>query len=123
MWQWTDGSMELYHYGIKGMKWGVRKSRAKAAKSTKSRAKANGSTKSRKKTSQKNDILTVYKNERKRQERFLATQRAIRAGESVVNGYLARTNTTLNGKPLRVNHAAVVLVQNILNRKYAEDTF
>ena len=113
MWQWNDGSMELYHYGIKGMKWGVRKSRAKAAKSTKSR----------KKTSQKNDILTVYKNERKRQERFLATQRAIRAGESVVNGYLARTNTTLNGKPLRVNHAAVVLVQNILNRKYAEDTF
>ena len=45
MWQWNDGSMELYHYGIKGMKWGVRKSRVKAAKSTKSRAKANGSTK------------------------------------------------------------------------------
>lgn len=106
-------SDELYHYGIKGMKWGVRKSRVKTGKSAKSR----------KKSSQKDDILNAYKNERKRQERFLTTQRAIRAGESVVNGYLARTNTTLNGKPLRVNHAAVVLVQNILNRKYAEDSF
>lgn len=25
MWQWTDGTSELYHYGVKGMKWGVRK--------------------------------------------------------------------------------------------------
>ena len=27
MWQWNDGTMELCHYGVKGMKWGVRKAR------------------------------------------------------------------------------------------------
>lgn len=27
MWRWNDGTMELYHYGVKGMKWGVRKKR------------------------------------------------------------------------------------------------
>lgn len=44
MWQWNDGTMELCHYGVKGMKWGVRKTRpqggvsglAKAAKATRS---------------------------------------------------------------------------------------
>lgn len=25
MWRWNDGAMELYHWGIKGMKWGVRR--------------------------------------------------------------------------------------------------
>ena len=25
MWQWDDGTMELCHWGIKGMKWGVRR--------------------------------------------------------------------------------------------------
>mgnify|MGYP003239732623 CR=1 FL=1 len=24
MWQWTDGTCELYRYGVKGMKWVVR---------------------------------------------------------------------------------------------------
>lgn len=27
MWQWNDGTMELYHYGVKGMRWGHRKAK------------------------------------------------------------------------------------------------
>lgn len=25
MWQWNNSGMEIYHWGIKGMKWGVRR--------------------------------------------------------------------------------------------------
>ena len=32
MWQWTDGACELYHYGVKGMKWGVRRNRSTTGK-------------------------------------------------------------------------------------------
>lgn len=28
MWQWHDNTMELYHYGVKGMRWGVRRNRS-----------------------------------------------------------------------------------------------
>lgn len=76
-----------------------------------------------KKSSFKSDAMSAYKEERKRQKQFLATQRAIKAGEYFANQYLANTNTTLNGKPLRVNHAAVVLVQHLLNKKYVADSF
>ena len=33
---------ELYHYGIKGMKWGVRKSRSRTGSSRKKRSKTDG---------------------------------------------------------------------------------
>ncbi len=32
MWQWNDGTCELYHYGVKGMKWGVRRNRSMIGK-------------------------------------------------------------------------------------------
>lgn len=32
MWQWNDGTMELYHYGVKGMRWGIRRNRSTTGK-------------------------------------------------------------------------------------------
>ena len=32
MWQWHDNTMELYHYGVKGMRWGVRRNRSTTGK-------------------------------------------------------------------------------------------
>lgn len=43
MWQWNDGTMELYHYGVKGMKWGVRKARPQGDTTGMVRRKQNAS--------------------------------------------------------------------------------
>lgn len=39
MWEWNDRTCELYHYGVKGMKWGVRKARPQGAVSGRIRYK------------------------------------------------------------------------------------
>ena len=35
MWQWNNGICELYHYGVKGMKWGVHKAKVPPQKKNK----------------------------------------------------------------------------------------
>lgn len=43
MWQWNDETCELYHYGVKGMKWGVRKQRMAEKKLNRVTSKADKS--------------------------------------------------------------------------------
>ena len=119
---------ELYHYGVKGMKWGVRKAKPyNTEKTATSRSRSTSEKQTvqqrKKNTSVKSTIMNAYVAERKRQERHLATQRAIRAGEYIVNSYLTNVNATLNGKPLRVPHGAIAIVSTLLDQKYARDTF
>ena len=152
MWHWNDGTMELYHYGVKGMKWGVRKARPQGGifggigrpmdgNGWTPKLKSNGRsqydeqrrmakklekyTKSFGKPAAKKDhtVMDTYKAERKRQKRYLTTKRAVQVGRSMANQYLQSHNVTLNGKPLRVNSTAVAVVNSILDYKYMKDTF
>lgn len=41
MWQWNNSGMEIYHWGIKGMKWGVHRAKAYQAKSNRARSRGN----------------------------------------------------------------------------------
>lgn len=126
MWQWNDGTMELYHYGVKGMKWGVRKARLMSGngRTPKSKLNAHSQFKDRRSTAKKDHtVIDAYKAERKRQRKYLATKRAVYVGRSIVNQYLQSRSATLDGKPLRVNSTAVAVVNSILDYKYMKDTF
>lgn len=39
MWTYNQNNLELYHHGVKGMKWGVRRAQRKAARAEKKAAK------------------------------------------------------------------------------------
>lgn len=41
MWQWNDGTTELYHYGVLDMKWGHHKAKVYTAKANRARARGN----------------------------------------------------------------------------------
>lgn len=105
---------ELYHWGVKGMKWGKRKTIGTASKQK---------TSAYKKVKQKKTEKSVYQQERERQKKHLATKRAIDIGSRVVNEYTKRNNVTINGMHAGVHDNAKLLVNKLLDYKYMKDTF
>ena len=80
MWQWTDGTCELYHYGVKGMKWGVRRENWYGTSKSKFKA-SNGVTVG----APKNASVAAFRK-----------VQGSRVGSAALNG-IARTNTLLYG--------------------------
>ena len=80
MWRWNDGTMELYHYGVKGMKWGVRRKNWYGTSKSKFKA-SNGVTVG----APKNAGVAAFRK-----------VQGSRVGSAALNG-IARANTLLYG--------------------------
>lgn len=104
---------ELYHHGIKGMKWGVRKQ--KQAVSVKTAGHKLHKTKN-------NGPVSEFKRERKRQKRYLASKRAISFGRAAANRYLQKHDVTINGNSARISSGAEALAKLGLNYVYMKNT-
>lgn len=98
---------ELYHYGVKGMRWGIRNTKKPAKK----RIKA------------KKDIVSEYKKERNRQKKHIVTKRAIDLGSRFINSYTKANNVTFNGKHVGIPDNVKLFVNTMLDYKYMKDTF
>lgn len=118
----------LQHYGVPGMKWRHKKAQPIISPiRKKNRGYSNdrdGQTPDHKLKGpvmsgpkKKNDILTPYQQERKRQEQHIARKRAITVGTNYVNSYLAS-----KGKNMRLDNLEH-LVKYALDRNYMNNTF
>lgn len=100
---------ELYHYGVKGQKWGHRRNQKKDSSPTPAGKK-------------KKKSESVYQQERRRQKKHIATKRAIDVGSRFVNEYTKRHNVSINGMHVGVHDNAKLIVNTLLDYKYAKDT-
>lgn len=95
-------SYYIQHFGIPGMKWGVRKAQP---------------TKSPKKASSKQS-KSDYAKERSRQKKYLVAKRSIAVGRIAANAYLKKHQYALNGIPIKIPSAVTAIAQNILDNMY-----
>ena len=61
-----------------------------------------------------------YAKARKEQKTYLKKSRAVSVGSALVNNYLQKHRTTLNGKPIRVSPGTQKIAQDLLKRQFSK---